>query len=122
MLITSSDVISLIISWQRVGCDPFEFISKELFEEFEYYELRQFDWQSDFIKWDSVKGYGTNYKNRIDKKVKNKNERYKYYKVYEKDIPPVILNDEGYPLDGYHRLAKFKKDKLSFKGYVGIRS
>lgn len=122
MLITSSYVISLIISWQRVGCDPFEFIGKELFEEFEYYELRQFDWQSDFIKWDSVEGYGTNYKNRIDKKVKNKNERYKYYKVYEKDIPPIILDDEGYPLDGYHRLAKFKKDKLSFKGYVGIRS
>lgn len=121
-MLPSSEIVELILSWERVGCDPFQFIGKELFEEFEFYELREFDWHSDFIKWDCVEGYGTDYKKRIDKKVKNQTERDKYYKVYEKDIPPVILDDEGLPLDGNHRLARFKNEKLSFKGYVGIRS
>ena len=121
-MINSSDIIDLILNWQRVGCHPFKYIDKELFEEFEFYELREFDWQSDFIKWDGIERYGTDYKKRIDKKVKTQNERDKYYKVYEKDIPPVILNDEGLPLDGNHRLARFRNEQLSCKGYVGIRS
>lgn len=121
-MLTPTEIIYLILSWERVGCDPFKFLSKEVFEVFEHYKLREFDWQSDFIKWDSVKEYGTDYKKRIDKKVKTLKERDKYYKVYEKDIPPVILDNEGYPLDGYHRLARFKNEKLSFKGYVGIRN
>jgi len=122
MIVNSEYIINLIQKLERVGCNPFKFITKEVFEEFEYYELREFDWQSDFIKWDCVERYGTDYKKRIDKKVKTLQERDKYYKVYEKDIPPIVLDNEGYPLDGSHRLARFKNEKLSFKGYVGIRN
>jgi hypothetical protein len=118
---TPEEIVEMIKSWERVGCDPFKYIGEDVFFNYKHYELKEFDWKSDFVQWDSIKGYGTDYRARINKKAKTEEERDKYYKVYEKEIPPIILDHRGYPLDGYHRLARFKNEKSKFVGYVGVK-
>ena len=121
MIKTPDEIVDLIKSLDRVGCDPFKYLGEEVFTNFTHYELKEFGHRSEFVQWDAIRSYGCDYKKRIDKKAKTVAERNKYYKIYEKDIPPVILDEKGYPLDGYHRLARFKKEKMTFKAYVGVR-
>ena len=120
-MLEPKEIVELIKSLDRVGCGPFRYLGEDVFLNFSHYEEVEFDYQSEFIQWDSVKTYGHDYKARIDRKCKTQDERDKYYKIYEKEIPPVILDEKGYPLDGYHRLARFKKEKATFIAYVGVR-
>ena len=122
MIVDSKYIINLVENLERVGCHPFKFIKKKHFRKFEFYELKEFDWTSDFIQWEHVIYPYVYYKNRIDEIVINQKERDKYYKVYEKEIFPVVLDDTGWAIDGSHRLSMYKHKKLSFKAYVGIRS
>jgi hypothetical protein len=118
---TPEEIVTLIKSWDRIGCEPFKYIKEDVFFNYNHYELKEFHWKSDFVQWEAINGYGVDYKRRIDRKSKTEEERDKYYKVYSKEIPPVILDHKGYPLDGYHRLARHLFEKVRFKGYVGVR-
>ena len=119
---SSEEIVEYIKKLERVGDTPFKYISEDVFKNFTHFELKEFEWKSDFIQWNSVWGYEVYHKKRIDKHIKNEEDRNKYYKLYERDMPPVVLDHRGYPLDGYHRLARLKFEKsTSFMAYVGVR-
>jgi hypothetical protein len=120
ILKTGKEMILLIESWERIGAKPFQFLPKEFISQYDY-KLVEMDSHDPFIDWTTIEGYSSDWKKRVNRKTEPGTERNKYYKIYGNDNPPpVVLDRNGIPLDGRHRLARYRDTGEKFKAYIAI--
>ena len=122
------DIIKYIKSLERVGCNPFKFISeKNLIEEYKntpFTLVENLNYNTKRVNWGNVEDYSPDISLKIDKKILDEKINL-YYKniVYNNVLKnPVVIGYRGEIIDGYHRLKKVQIDKLNFKAWMPVYS
>ena len=119
-------MIKYIKSLDRVGCDPFAFISeKDLINKYKntsFKLVKNLTPDTKRVKWGEIRDlipcHGMDRK--IDRKIKDKKLNL-YYKnvVYNKVTRnPVVISHDGHIIDGHHRLKNIKTNKLCFNAWI----
>ena len=113
------DIINYINSIDRLGCKPFEFLSKdELKSNYNRFKLVEIH-SREFEFMDYIKEYNPNPMKRINKKGKSNKE---YWINQYSDVlkyPVVLGNNEV--IDGNHRLCNIYYNNIkTFMAWVSI--
>tara|TARA_R110002020_G_scaffold148509_5_gene324366 strand:- start:258 stop:623 length:366 start_codon:yes stop_codon:yes gene_type:complete len=121
MIASIEYIIEYIESLERVGADPFQFLDKqELINNYSMFKLIDIDSSSNLVNWENIEGYNPNPKSRILKKTTESNKDY-FLNLYSNVTEyPVVLGYDKIIIDGSHRLANIKHNKLNFKAWIAI--
>lgn len=122
--LTPEQTVNFVRSLERLGSGPFDYFPPDRFYEYDQFTLKHFSHEDEFIEWDTLLDYCNDTEARIKRKCGPTEDPMYWREVYGKTpIPPVVLSSDGFPLDGHHRLTKYKEEQITdFLAYVGVKT